>query len=89
MHISTHCNTRMNQRGIRKDLVELALDLGDVEGDRYILNSKIIKAEISALQRKMRLLDEAQKKGGVTVVADGDTLITAFRTDSFNVNLSK
>lgn len=88
MQISTHCDVRMNQRGIRKGLIDLTLDLGDVVGDRYILTSKIIEIEMSDLQRRMNLLDEARKKGGVTVVASGNTLVTAYRTNSFNAKLS-
>lgn len=89
MQISTHCDARMNQRGIRKDLINLTLDLGDVEGDRYVLTSKIIDMEISDLQHRMHLLDEARRKGGITVVAAGRTAITAYRTSSFNAKLSK
>jgi hypothetical protein len=79
----------MNQRGIRKDLINLALDLGDVDGDRYVLTSKIIDMDISDLQCRMHLLDEARRKGGITVVAAGTTAITAYRTSSFNAKLSK
>jgi hypothetical protein len=89
MQISTHCDARMNQRGIKKDLIDLTLDLGDVDGDRYILTSKIIDLEISDLQRRMHLLDEARRKGGVTVVTVGNTVITTYRTNSFNAKLSK
>lgn len=89
MQISTHCDARMNQRGIKKDLIDLTLDLGDVEGDRYVLTSKIIDMEISDLQRRMHLLDEARRKGGVTVVAVGNTVITTYRTDSLNAKYQK
>lgn len=89
MQISTHCDARMNQRGIKKDLIDLTLDLGDVDGDRYVLTSKIIDMEISDLQRRMHLLDEARRKGGVTVVASGNTVVTTYRTNSFNAKLSQ
>lgn len=89
MQISTHCDARMNQRGIKKDLIDLTLDLGDLDGDRYVLTSKIIDMEISDLQRRMHLLDEARRKGGVTVVAKGNTVVTTYRTNSFNAKLSK
>ena len=61
----------------------------DVEGDRYVLTSKIIDMEISDLQRRMHLLDEARRKGGVTVVALGNTVITTYRTDSLNAKYQK
>ena len=46
MQMTTHIDARMNQRGIRKALVELVLDLGEIEGDRYVLTEKAIDAEL-------------------------------------------
>ena len=89
MQMTTHIDARMNQRGIRKDLVKLALDLGEIEGDRYILTEKMIDAELRETRRKMKMLAEARKKGGVVVVAEGEALITTYRTNSFNAKLSK
>lgn len=83
MQISAHMNTRMNQRGIRKCLVDLALDLGDISGDRYVLSPKVIDQEISLLQQRVKLLDEARKKGGIVVVAEGKTAVTTYRLSSF------
>lgn len=83
MHTTTHIDARMNQRGIRKELVCLALDLGRIEGDRYVLDTKIIRAEMFELRRKLKFLDDAERKGGVVVVAQGDSLVTTYRTDSF------
>lgn len=89
MQMTTHIDVRMNQRGIRKDLVELALDLGEIEGDRYVLTEKMIDAELREARRRMKTLAEARKKGGVVVVADGEALITTYRANSFNVKLSR
>lgn len=89
MQMTTHIDARMNQRGIRKALVELALDLGEIEGDRYVLTEKAIDAEMQETRRKMKVLAEARKKGGVVVVADGNALITTYRANSFNSKLSK
>ena len=89
MQMTTHIDARMNQRGIRKDLVELALDLGEIEGDRYVLTEKIIDAELRETRRRMKALTDARKKGGVVVVAEGEALITTYRANSFNANLSK
>ena len=83
MHSTTHIDARMNQRGIRKELVSLALDLGRIEGDRYVLDTKTIRAEMCELRRKLKFLDDAERKGGVVVVAAGDSLVTAYRADSF------
>lgn len=89
MQMTAHIDARMNQRGIRKDLVELALDLGEIEGDRYILTEKMIDAELQKIRRRTKALTEARKKGGVVVVADGEALLTTYRANSFNVKLSK
>ncbi len=89
MNITHHFDVRANQRGIRKDLIDLTLDLGDFDGDKITLTSKIIDAEMKDLQRRMKLLSEARKKGGVVVIAEGDNLITTYRQSSFNAKLAK
>ncbi|MBM2294998.1 hypothetical protein JQX09_24020 [Sulfitobacter pseudonitzschiae] len=89
MHMTHHITTRMNQRGIRKDLIDLTLDLGDIDGDRFVLSSKIIDKEMSDLQRRLKMLSDARKKGGIVVVADGDHLITAYHKNSFNAKLAQ
>lgn len=89
MRMTKHIDARMNQRGIRKSLVDLTVGLGDVVGDRYVLTSKIIDAQIDALQRQIKLLYEARKKGGVVVVTEGEALVTAYRASSFNAKLAK
>lgn len=89
MHMSTHFDSRMNQRGIRKGLTDLAIDLGELDGDRYILTTRIIDQELEQMRRRKKLLDDARKKGGVVVVADDGTLITTYQTDSFNAKLAK
>lgn len=89
MNMTHHFDVRANQRGIKKDLVDLTLDLGDLEGDKIVLTSKIIDTEMKGLQRRMKLLSEARKKGGVVVVTDGGNLITTYRKSSFNAKLAK
>jgi len=89
MQMTAHIDARMNQRGIRKGLVELALDLGEIDGDRYVLTSKMIDAELEGVRRRMKVLTEARKKGGVVVVAEGEALITTYRANSFNAKLSR
>ncbi len=89
MNITQHIDARMNQRAIRKDLVNLTLDLGDAIGDKIVLTSKMIDAETVNLKRRLKLLSEARKKGGVVVVAEGHSLITTYRHSSFNAKLAK
>jgi hypothetical protein len=89
MHMTAHIDARMNQRGIKRDLIELAMNLGHIEGDRYVLTANAIHEEIRGLRRQIKTLDEALKKGGVTVVAEGAALITAYRTNSYNAKLAR
>lgn len=79
----------MNQRVIPKDLMDIAVDLGEIDGDRRILTLKLIDAELVRTQRTHKALTDARKKGGVVVVADGDSLITAYRGNSYNPKLAK
>ncbi len=89
MNTSTHFYCRMNQRGIRKGLIDLALELGEMDGDRYVLTTRIIDQENEKMRLRKKLLDDARKKGGVVVVAEDGTLITTYHTDSFNAKLAK
>nr|WP_321981829.1 hypothetical protein [uncultured Cohaesibacter sp.] len=89
MNTSNHFDRRMNQRGIRKGLTDLALELGEIDGDRYVLTTSIIDEELEQMRRKRKILDDARKKGGVVVVAEHSTLITTYHTDSFNAKLAK
>ncbi|CUH81026.1 hypothetical protein [Tropicibacter naphthalenivorans] len=89
MNMTHHFDCRMNQRGIRKGLTDLALDLGEIEGDRYVLTTRIIDEELEQMRLRKKLLDDARKKGGVVVVAGEDRLITTYHTNSFNAKLAK
>lgn len=78
MNKSTHAEQRMSQRGIHSTMIDLALDHGVIDGDKYILNKKSACAYLEKLKREMRVLMRVIDKGGVVVVADGDTLITTY-----------
>ena len=43
MQMTRHMHERMNQRAIRSELVALAMDIGEFEGDRYVLTCKTIE----------------------------------------------
>ena len=79
MHTTKHFSKRMNQRGISKDLADLALELGHIHGDRYILGRREVDAELERLDERRRLLIKARDKGGVVVVAEDDALVTTYR----------
>lgn len=89
MHITSHMDVRMNQRGIRKQLVELAIECGEIDGDRYVLGRSRIDLELAELNRRRKLLMEAAQKGGIVVALEGEAAITAFRCDSFSKSLAR
>lgn len=84
MQTTRHMDARMNQRGINKELVDLALEYGEPKGDRTVLGRKECHWAMQQLRREMKALERAMSKGGITVVADGEALITTYRTDSFS-----
>jgi hypothetical protein len=78
MRHSGHVGSRMNQRGIGQAMVDLALTHGRCEQDKYVLDRREVDRRLDELNRERGLLLKVRDKGGVVVVADGDTLITAY-----------
>ena len=83
-----HIETRMNQRGIDNQLLELAEQFGTVQerGDveKYILSRKSIDATLRSLDKIRSKLVKARDKGGIVLVAGEEgTKITTYRLDSF------
>lgn len=81
MHATQHIQQRMSQRGVSRDMVELVLDHGRIEQDRYILGRKEASRRLEMLRRESQLLKKVLDKGGVVVVAEGDALITTYNYD--------
>lgn len=76
-----HAEVRINQRGITKEMMELALDYGRLVKDKVIFGKK----EATKLLNKYRKSKEMKKKllkiidkGGITVVVDND-IVTAYK----------
>jgi len=89
MQTTTHMVTRMNQRGINKELINLALEYGKPKGDKTVLGRKECHDAMQQLRRELKALERAMSKGGITVVSDGEALITTYRTDSFSSSAKK
>lgn len=89
MNKTQHIETRMNQRGIKKEMIDLALDYGEIDGDRYTLTRKECQNRIAELRQQQKMLEHAHKKGGIIVVMADDTVITAFRANSFSMAKSR
>ena len=82
MQVTYHAQKRMTQRGITKDMIDFTLDFGETKGDRWLLNRKMIEQSISDLERKLRTAKKLRDKGGIVVVAEGESLLTAYDFDS-------
>ncbi len=79
MHITKHFDARMNQRGIPQDLIAMVLEEGQDCGDRIVLGRKDCLRLIEGLKQQQKTLERIARKGGMTVVAEGEALITTYR----------
>lgn len=89
MQRTTHIDARMNQRGITGDMIDLVMHFGESDGEKTVLTEKACRLTIDTLKKLQKKLEHASKKGGLTVVSSGDTLITAYRANSFSMSAAK
>ncbi len=81
---SRHMTTRMNQRGMTKDLVNLALEYGECQHDKYVLTRKGLERLLANVRNLERTVIRALDKGGVVVIEDNNQLITTYTTKSYD-----
>jgi hypothetical protein len=74
MHKTKHIEKRMAQRGISKSMLELVLNYGKDAGDKIILDRRTAQKLLEDFRTLMKIVD----KGGVTIVTQGDALVTAY-----------
>lgn len=86
MLTTKHCQARMSQRGLPKRLLNLVLEFGKDSGDKLILNKKATQKVIDEIDTMRKELLRVMDKGGVTVVIDNESLITAYNTNSYRRN---
>ena len=86
MVTTKHCQARMSQRGLPKKLLDLVLEFGKDKGDKLILNKKSTQKVIDEIDTIRKELLRIMDKGGVTVVLDNESLITAYNTNSYKRN---
>ena len=84
MQPTRHIKQRMSQRGISKEMVNLVIAHGVIQGDKYVVGRKEALQLIRALDNERRVLTKILDKGGVAVVTEGDALITAYNRNSKN-----
>lgn len=86
MVTTKHCQARMSQRGLTKRLLDLVLEFGKDSGDKLILNKKATQKVIDEIDMMRKELLRVMDKGGVTVVLENESLITAYNTNSYRKN---
>ena len=77
-----HYQSRIQQRGIKETTIQLAQELGQVYGDKFILGKKEIKHELKNIRQREKNLLKALDQGGVVVVQAEGVLVTAYQIDS-------
>ena len=78
MNGTQHIDKRMNQRGISRQMLNLALTYGTSVGEKYILGRKEVAARLAEIRQEERALLKVMDKGGVVVVEDDNTQITTY-----------
>lgn len=68
----------MSQRGVTGSMVEMVMNHGAIEKDRYVLGRRQAQELLKKLQEEERIIKKIIDKGGVTVVSDEDVLITTY-----------
>lgn len=81
MFTTKHFQSRMSQRGLPKKIIDLVLEFGKDNGDKLILNRKETQKLIDEVDDFKKNLLKVMDKGGVTVVLDNESLITAYNLD--------
>ncbi len=85
MSKTRHIQKRMSQRGITSAILDLVERFGVCDnGDKVILTKKNCQRLSAVLANMKKVVDKMAEKGGYTLVESGDSLITIYRTNSFN-----
>jgi len=78
-----HLNARMNQRGIRQELVDLAMQFGVVQQDKCFINEKGARELIIELEKMKRSAQKIVDKRGLAVIDADGTLLTTYNLGSY------
>lgn len=77
-----HCQKRMSQRGITNEMIQLTVDHGAIDQDKYVLSKSGAQKLLEELRQQERALKKVIDKGGVTVLQEGDAAVTTYRVES-------
>jgi hypothetical protein len=79
-----HMMDRMNHRGITQDLVDLTLQHGRSQQDKYVLDRKVLQHLLTEVRERERTILRALDKGGVVVVECENHLVTTYTPKSYD-----
>ena len=71
----------MAQRGIPGALVGIARRYGRIEGDRWVLDRRLVRDALDELAAERALLMKVLDKGGIAVAEADNAVITAFNLE--------
>ena len=83
MQTTQHAMQRMSQRGITGEMVNFVLNYGEVQQNKYVLGKKQAIEILNDLKKLERVIKKILDKGGVTVVAQDDRLITTYNRNTY------
>ena len=86
MKKTKHIDKRMNQRGITQDMIDFTLNFGEVTNDKWFTNKKILQDSIRQFEQQIKTAKRLLDKGGIVVVSEDESLITAYHFDSARYN---
>lgn len=84
MYKTRHIHQRLNQRGITEAVLKILLNYGFEYGEKRTLDRKNCLELSDLFAHLKKVTDKTAEKGGYTLVATKEALITVYRLDSYN-----
>ena len=84
MNKTRHIQQRMSQRGVTSEMLEMIERFGIVNGDKITLDRKDCQELSRFFALCKKVTDKMAEKGGYTLIASAEALITVYRLNSFN-----
>ncbi len=83
---SKHFETRMNQRGLRKEDIDILLNIADrIAPDAYLMTNEVTDQEIA---RRKREIQQLERLRGKKLIVEGKTVITGYHARQRNQKIT-
>ncbi|WP_281926542.1 DUF4258 domain-containing protein [Roseibium album] len=74
--LTKHAEMRMNQRGFRRNDIELLLAIGDqIAPDAYLMTNEVVEHEIARRKKEIRQFERLR---GKQLIIEGDKIVTCY-----------